>query len=111
MIKKIIFTLVSLLSLSWAIATVNINTASIEELMTLKGIGKVKAEAIINYRQAHNGFKNIQEIMQIKGIGVKTFEKFQNDIAIDSQISKPTYSKVGDNKHKEARPAVSAIKK
>lgn len=51
--------------------TVDLNSATAEQLMTLKGIGKKKAEAIILYRQAHNGFKRIEELEQVKGIGPK----------------------------------------
>ncbi len=56
---------------------VNINTATKAELMGLSGIGEVKALAIIAYRQEQGGFKNIEEIMQISGIGEKTFEKLK----------------------------------
>lgn len=59
---------------------ININTATKEQLMTLNGIGAVKAEAIIVYRQENSGFKSIDEIMQISGIGEKTFEKIKQFI-------------------------------
>lgn len=56
---------------------VNINTATQNELMSLNGIGEVKAQAIITYRNEQGGFKSIEEIMQISGIGEKTFEKIK----------------------------------
>ena len=59
---------------------VNINTATKEQLMTLNGIGAVKAEAIIAYRQEKGRFDSIDEIMQISGIGDKTFEKIKQFI-------------------------------
>lgn len=59
---------------------VNINTAAKEELMSLNGIGAVKAEAIIAYRQENGGFRSIDEMMQISGIGEKTFEKIKQFI-------------------------------
>lgn len=59
---------------------VNINTATKEELMTLNGIGGVKADSIITYRQENGGFGSIDEIMQISGIGEKTFEKIKQFI-------------------------------
>ena len=56
---------------------ININSATKSELMSLSGIGEVKAQAIIAYREEQGGFKNIEEIMQISGIGEKTFEKLK----------------------------------
>jgi competence protein ComEA len=50
---------------------IDLNTATAEQLMTLKGIGKKKAQAIISYREKHNGFQRIEELEQVKGIGPK----------------------------------------
>ena len=54
---------------------VNINTASLEELTTLPRIGPKIAERIIAFRGEHEGFKKVEEIMNVKGIGAKTYEK------------------------------------
>lgn len=59
---------------------ININTASLEELMELKGIGKVKAQAIIDYRNTYGPFQDISEIMNVRGIGEKTYEAIKDDI-------------------------------
>ena len=59
---------------------VNINTAGIKELSTLTGIGEAKAQKIIDYREANGGFKSIDEIMKVKGIGKATYEKFKANI-------------------------------
>lgn len=61
---------------------VNINTAGVKELSTLTGIGKAKAQKIIDYREANGGFKSIDEIMKVKGIGKATYEKFKANITI-----------------------------
>ncbi len=61
---------------------VNLNLASKEELMTLPGVGESKASSIIFYRENHNGFKSIEEIMEIDGIKEGLFEKVKNYIKI-----------------------------
>jgi len=61
---------------------ININTASSSQLDTLPGIGPTYAQRIIDYRQTHGGFKSIDEIKNVKGIGDKTFEKFRDMITI-----------------------------
>ncbi|MBU1991066.1 ComEA family DNA-binding protein [bacterium] len=64
---------------SFLFATVDINTASKQELLSLKGIGEKKAEAIIEYRNA-NCFKNVDEISHVKGIGSKFLQKNRDNI-------------------------------
>lgn len=61
---------------------ININTASAAQLMEIKGIGEVKAAAIIRYREENGGFKSIDEILNVKGIGEKTFEKICGQITV-----------------------------
>ncbi len=56
---------------------VNINTANVVELQTLPGIGQVKAEAIINYRQENGTFQSLEELLEVSGIGDKTLEKLK----------------------------------
>ena len=53
---------------------VNINTASIEELKTINGIGESKAKKIIEYREQHGNFKNIEDIKNVEGIGDSLYE-------------------------------------
>ncbi len=61
---------------------ININTASVDELITLNGIGESKAQAIIEYRNSIGLFKNINEIKNVKGIGEAVYEKIKDFISV-----------------------------
>jgi len=61
---------------------ININTATKEQLMTLNGIGEVKAAAIIDYRRENGKFKSIEELDNVKGIGPKIIEKIRAYITV-----------------------------
>lgn len=61
---------------------VNINTASMEELMTLTGIGESKAKNIISYREENGKFKVIEDIKNISGIGDALFNKIKDNIVV-----------------------------
>lgn len=61
---------------------ININTATIEELQKISGIGEAKAKAIIKYRESNGSFKNIEDILNVDGIGVKFFEQIKDSITV-----------------------------
>lgn len=61
---------------------VNINTATLEELTTLPGIGDTRARAIIDYREQNGAFGNIEDIMQVTGIKEKSFSKIKDSICV-----------------------------
>ena len=61
---------------------VNINTADAAELMTLPGIGKTRAAAIIEYRQQKGNFEKIEDIMNVKGIKTGIFSKINSLICV-----------------------------
>ena len=62
---------------------INLNTATKEILVGLPGVGESTAEKIIKYRETHNGFKKIESIMKVKGIGKKKFEKIKEYIYVE----------------------------
>ena len=65
-----------------AVATVNINSATVKELENLPGIGKATAENIVAYRTANGPFKTRDDLLKVKGVGNKTLEKVRQLIAV-----------------------------
>lgn len=61
---------------------ININTASLEELVTLDGIGEKTAQKIIEYREMNNGFLNVDELLEVSGIGEAKLDKIRNSITV-----------------------------
>ncbi|GAX62942.1 DNA uptake protein and related DNA-binding proteins [Candidatus Scalindua japonica] len=64
-------------------AKVNINTATVEELMSLKGIGERKAESIVEHREAVGSFTTIDGLKDVKGVGDGIYNKIKDMIAIE----------------------------
>ena len=62
---------------------INLNTATVNELMTLPGIGQSKAESIISWREEHGAFANIEELMNITGIKEGVFSKIKDHIKVN----------------------------
>lgn len=61
---------------------IRLNSATIEEIQTLNGIGPSKAEAIVSYREENGPFKSVDELLNISGIGEKTLEKFKDKVIV-----------------------------
>mgnify|MGYP006357859785 FL=1 len=80
--KKLILGALALLSMSWALAAVNINTAGADELKALPGIGPAKAEAIVEYRKQHGNFKSVEELKNVKGIGDGIYNRLKDEATV-----------------------------
>jgi competence protein ComEA len=65
-----------------ATAPVNLNTATAAQIASLPGVGPKAAQRIIEYRQKSGGFKKIEELMNVKGIGEKSFLKLKSLITV-----------------------------
>jgi len=65
-----------------ATAPVNLNTATAEQLATIPGVGPKMAERIIDYRQKNGGFKKIEDLMNVSGVGEKSFLKMKPLITV-----------------------------
>ena len=61
---------------------VNINTATLEQLDSLPGVGEATANKIITYREENGGFKSIEDLKNVKGIGDKKFEDMKDSICV-----------------------------
>jgi competence protein ComEA len=65
-----------------AAAPVNLNTATADQLATIPGVGAKMAERIIDYRQKNGGFKKVEDLMNVSGVGEKSFLKMKPLITV-----------------------------
>ena len=90
-----------------AAGVVNINTADASQLALLPRVGEATAQRIIAYRQEHGGFKKATDLMQVKGIGAKTFELVSPYVAVEGKTTLST--KVSSpRKPRAKKPATTA---
>ena len=76
---------------AWAAEPVNVNTASAEEIAAnLKGIGPSKARLIVEYREANGSFMHVDELINVKGIGIKTIDQNRGMILVGDDASAQT---------------------
>lgn len=71
-------------------AKVNINTATVDQLSTLPGVGPKLAARIVEYRTKAGSFRSAQELMNVKGIGEKNFAKIESWLSVSEPAKAPT---------------------
>ena len=86
--KKALFGLLSYAVAALALAAVNINTATVEELKALPGIGPAKAQAIADYRKENGHFKSVGDLKKVKGIGEGIFSKLKDEASVVAPAAK-----------------------
>ena len=79
---RLLLALVIALAAPLADAALNLNTATKDELVALSGIGPAKAQAILDYRTQHGGFKSVDELKDVKGSGARRFEKLKPELTV-----------------------------
>jgi competence protein ComEA len=81
--KKTLLALLAMLAFSLpAMAAVDLNSASEADLQKVKGIGPVKAKAIVDYRGKNGPFKSVDELDKVKGFGPGTLKQIRNDVTV-----------------------------
>ena len=88
--RFIALVIAGLASIGAAMAAVNVNTASKEDLEALKDVGPVRAQAIVDYRNRHGAFRSLEDLDRVPGIGKATIDAIRKDV---------TFSGPRDGKH------------
>ncbi len=83
--KKIILALICLATMMFA--KVDINSATVQELQTLKGVGEKKAQEIVDYRTKNGAFKSVDDLAKVKGIGKKILDDNKNELEVKPAAS------------------------
>ncbi|MXS86407.1 helix-hairpin-helix domain-containing protein [Nitrosomonas sp. HPC101] len=86
--KKVFLIFVVFFGLNLSVlAGVDINTASQTDLESVKGLGPVKAKAIIEYREKHGTFKSVEDLSNVKGIGAGTLKQLGDQVSVQEETT------------------------
>ena len=100
--KKILIALLASLAFCFNVfAAVNLKTATQQKLESLEGIGPVKAQAIIDYRKKNGGFKSVDDLEKVDGVGEITLKNLRKDVSVSGRTSVATPAAI----NKESKPA------
>lgn len=99
--------LLSLMFSITAFAAVNANTATQQELESVKGIGPVKAKAIIDYRTKNGPFKSFADLEKVQGLGAKSLEKLKTELVVTGGSAKPAAKPAAAPATATAKPAAA----
>lgn len=109
--KKLLVMLASALTFACgaAFAAVDLNTASQQELESVKGIGPAKAKAILDYRTKNGPFKSTEDVMKVPGIKEGIYNKIKSEISVNGKAAAPaTTAKSPATPAVPAKPATKA---
>jgi competence protein ComEA len=105
--KRLLSALVIWFALSGAaLAAVNINTATKEEPVSLKGIGEKRAQEILNYRKKNGNFKSVEDLEKVPGIGPGLMKQIRSELTVTGKTSLEKSADKG-TQAKAAEPAKS----
>ena len=97
--KKLLLVLAAFLAFSLqALAAVDLNTATKQELQSVKGIGPAKAQAIIDYRKKNGPFMSVDDLKNVKGFGDKSVDKIRSELTLGGGKTESTQDKQGGKK-------------
>ena len=88
-----------------ALAAVNLNTASRDELLAVPGIGPTKAQAILDHRTTHGPFKSVDDLKEVKGFRSKLVERLRPELTVSAAPAKATPAKAAPRADGRAAPA------